>query len=183
MNLGFSEDKFSAKNSTNFAGGFTLIELVLVITLLAISAGVSSDIIISLIRSYNKTQITNELEQSANFVYLKIEKELRNSIDITEPASGSSSDTLSFTDSDGITTITYSLSSNQITRDGVPITDVSATGGGVSVACPGNCFTMVNTNPDVLRISMVFSNPSAVGGTLFSGSVTLDDTIVLRGSY
>ncbi|KKS60297.1 MAG: hypothetical protein UV25_C0010G0024 [candidate division WWE3 bacterium GW2011_GWB1_42_41] len=52
--------------------GFTLVELLVVIALLGISIGVTSDILVSLVRSYNKTQIKNEVEQQANFVVTRI---------------------------------------------------------------------------------------------------------------
>lgn len=75
----------SASSKTGSAG-FTLVELLLVVSLLAISAGVTSDIIITLVRSYNKSQVSNEIEQQANFVGLKIEKELRNATRIVVPS-------------------------------------------------------------------------------------------------
>ena len=61
------------KVNMNAKKGYTLIELMLVIALLALTAGVTGDIIISLVRSYSKTQVANEIEQNAGFVSLKLE--------------------------------------------------------------------------------------------------------------
>jgi len=47
--------------------------------------GLTSDMLISLLRSNTKTQVINEIEQQANFVSLKIEKELRDSVDVKIP--------------------------------------------------------------------------------------------------
>ena len=66
----------------NAQNGFTLIELLLVVGLLALSVGITSDILISLVRSYSKSQVINEIEQNANFVSQKLEKELRNAANI-----------------------------------------------------------------------------------------------------
>ena len=65
--------------------GFTLVEMVLVVGLLAISFGVTSDILISLVRSQTKSRVMNGIEQQANFVSLSIEKELRNAVSVRRP--------------------------------------------------------------------------------------------------
>ena len=68
--------------------GFTLIELLLVVGLLALTVGITSDILLSIVRTYNKTQVTNEIEQQANFVSLKLEKEIRNAQTVTLEGGG-----------------------------------------------------------------------------------------------
>ena len=52
----------------NNQSGFTLIEMLIVVVILAIVVGMTSDMLMSLIRSNTKTQVINELEQQANFV-------------------------------------------------------------------------------------------------------------------
>ena len=69
--------------------GFTLIEMLLVVLLLALTVGLTSDMLLSLIRSNTKTQVINEIEQQANFVTLKLEKELRDSMDASTGAQNS----------------------------------------------------------------------------------------------
>lgn len=163
--------------------GFTLIELVLVVALLTIAVGISSDIIISLVRSYNKTQVINELEQSANFVLLKLERELRNATSVTDITASS----ITFTDRSG-GVIIYTLNGDVVERQvggapsTLPLTNNTFEGGGVSVSCPSGCFTLLSSNPQVVRINMTFSYTGR-GDATFEGDVTLDTTIVVRGSY
>src|SRR3990167_7157761 len=77
------------KRDSSAVGGFTLVELLIVVALVIISAGVTSDIILTLIRSYNKTRISNEIEQNGNFVILRLERELRDAsnVDTTQSSS------------------------------------------------------------------------------------------------
>lgn len=169
--------------------GFTLIELVLMIGLLVITAGVSSDIILTLIRSYNKTQISNEIEQNADFVLLKLQKELRNASGIASVPNGQ---TLIFSNAAGAQ-ITYTVNTalGVITRRVgagtiFNLVDTSFVGGGVQVQCgsSGSCFSV--TGGSVVGIDLVFSNISpaaATGRTEFTGTVPVKTTVVIRGSY
>ena len=79
----------SAEGGLPAQAGFTLVELLIVVALVIISAGVTSDIILTLIRSYNKTRISNEIEQNGNFVILRLERELRDAsnVDTTQSSS------------------------------------------------------------------------------------------------
>ncbi len=173
--------------SLSEAGGFTLIELVLVISLLVLSVGISSDIIISLVRSYNKTQVTNEIEQTANFVALKIEQDLRNAVSVSTPSSvGSGSSILEFESTDG-DTVRYQLNNDVVVKivggASSNITDNTVAGGGVSVSCPYGCFTLLNISPVVVRINMSFSQAGTSVNKIFTGSVDIDNTVVIRGTY
>lgn len=171
--------------------GFTLVELLLVVALLAISIGVTSDILVSLIRSYNKTQVTNEVEQQANFVTLKLEKELRSARTITTPPVGTPGNTLTFQRVDGTTT-TYSLNaSGIILRNGANLTS-NAGVGGVSVTCAnntcntsstGSCFTVTGTSPQILTVSMTFRQALATATASYTGCVKYNDTFVIRNTY
>lgn len=175
----------------NSKKGYTLIELMLVIALLALTAGVTGDIIISLIRSYSKTQVANEIEQNANFVSLKLEKELRNAAKVVS-ASGNS---VYFNDSQN-NLICYNLSSGVMQRaldstvgatscnsNYVDLTNNDVVGG-VTVTCPSGCFTQVgvSTKPYVIKLNMNFAQ-SGGSGTSFTGNVLIDNTVVIRGSY
>ncbi|MFA6981670.1 MAG: hypothetical protein WC243_01435 [Patescibacteria group bacterium] len=177
--------------------GFTLIELVLIIGLLVLTAGVSSDIIITLIRSYNKTQITNEIEQSADFVLLKLEREVRDAESVTV-ASGT---TLTFKNADSHTIIYEVVSGAEggmIVRrsDTAPppvgttttyeLTDSSFLGGGMNIICPGNiCFATTVTNGiGVVSVSMDFAQTTrATGKAAFTGTIPVRTTIVVRSMY
>lgn len=169
--------------------GFTLIEMIIVVVLLAVTVGMTSDILMTLIRSNTKTQVLNEIEQQANFVSLKIEKELRDavSVDFYNP------NALSFTTRDG-THVTYKCNNNaeggtvgNITRsvdggDPYPVTSGNSPGG-VDVVCSSDCFSIVSTNPEVVKIKMEFKQAQQGAGLSYSGSAVIDSSIVIRSSY
>ena len=170
--------------------GFTLIELLVVVSLIIIVVGVSGDIVVSLVRSYNKTQITNEVEQNANFVMTKLEKELRNANAVTTVTSTN----LVFTrglPTGSVETITYRIKSDgTITRE--------VTGSGF-----GEVLLINNSSPDGVYLdpgASLFTDETVAGGPTvikinlslrqigtptvqFTQSVNLESTIVVRGSY
>ncbi len=163
--------------------GFTLVELLVVIGLLGISIGVTNDILTSLVRSYSKTQVKNELEQQANFLGLKLEREIRSANDIVTPAGSYSSLTIQKSDN---TTVIYSLSSEvmNITYPGpstFPVTSKTGTGG-VKVECPGGCFTVSGTTPKTVTINITMT-PATGSGATFTGSATINTTVTVRNSY
>lgn len=161
--------------------GFTLIELLLVISLLAISVGLTTDILLSLVRSYGKTQIINDIEQNANFVSVKLEKELRsaNSVNLI------SSDELTIVKD--AETVTYRVQANKIQRKinsgGYADLTKDLEPSGVAVTCPAECFSVSGTSPAIVTYTFVFSQPSSISGTSFNGSVNVRSTVVIRNSY
>lgn len=172
--------------------GFTLIELMLVITLMAISVGVTSDILVTLVRSSNKTQVNNEIEQQSGFVTSKLEKELRNALKIIT-ASGDVN-VLVLKTIDG-RTVTYTvdttagtISRTEVSADGLtsitlPLT-VNATGG-VKVSCPngGKCFTISGVSPQIVSYQIQFDQAQIGAGASYKGSITLTNTVVIRNTY
>ena len=168
-------------------GGFTLVEMLLVVFLLALTMGLTSDMLLSLIRSNTKTQVINEIEQQANFVSLKIEKELRDSVDVKIPGGGTSGNSIELTLRSG-STVNYKLSGNVLERSltgvsgtFIPLTSNSSPGG---VAVSGSpIFTITGTNPKVVKLNMVFNQAQSGAGSTYKGSVKLDTSIVIRSSY
>lgn len=175
--------------------GFTLIELIVVVSLLSIAVGLTGDTLITIIRSFNKTTVKNEIEQSANFVSQKLIKELRNAQAVTQldPADptplqqGDYHNELTFTDADD-NQITYSIISGIVYRDGGSGDEALTENNppyGVNVTCgSGNaCFTMVESSPQVIRISINMSQSGSPASKLFEGSISIEDTIVIRDTY
>ena len=183
--------------SSNAQKGFTLVELILVIGLLAISVGVTNDVLISLIRVNSKTQIINEIEQQANFVSLKIEKELRNARNAAVSEEGTR---LSFETRDGneIEYKVYNADTGGIIKriEGGEEFDLTWDGkegegtgvGGVLVTCALSgsdpiCFTVTGTSPQIVSISMTFSQSQTTLVASFSGNIDINNSIVIRNTY
>jgi len=172
--------------------GFTLVELLIVVSLVIISAGVSGDIIVSLTRSYNKTQITNEIEQNANFVMLKLEKELKNSVGNVTIQNANKQLNFDVDDGGTVKTVTYEImnagSNGYIQRvfDGTAYTITNNTSNrGVSVNYGSSSFSEVPPldDPTVVRVVLVFEQYGNPASRAFLGNITLENTIVVRGTY
>lgn len=183
-------------NSSSNQRGFTLVELLLVVALVSISVGVTSDILLSLIRSYNKSQVTNEVEQNSNFISQKLTKELRNAkminsiikdnvtISAVAPAFGEG---IVFTDRDN-NQITYRINGGIVSRTfGIGGTasslNVNAIGG-VSASCGSSgCFQILQDAPQVVQISLSMAQGGSSGSKIFEGLIKIEDTIVIRDTY
>lgn len=184
----------------NNSKGFTLVELLLVVALMAVSFGVTSDILVTLMRSFNKSTVINEIEQQAGVVSLMMEKELKNAAVVTERSATSLEfeDTLGrvatyeFDVDSGIGGLyRYPSSGNIDTPEskrsflitGNPILN-PGTVGGVNVSCSGGpCFTVDVGRPTVVRINLVFSQAQANPNSSYSGRVEIHNTIVVRNTY
>ena len=181
--------------------GFTLIEMLLVVTLLAISIGVTGDILITVVRSYNKTNTLNELEQQANFLGLKLEKELRNASSI-DP----SSDTNTLIMVSNGTAVSYDITANNVFRNtggastqdattallantplanlSIPVAPECPSSADTSAACGFNgCFNYQGTTPQRVNICIRIKNANSSDPNVLSGSVLIKNTVVLRNSY
>lgn len=157
--------------------GFTLVELLVVIALLGVSVGVTNDVLISLLRSYTKTQMEIELEQQSNFVGLKLEKEVRGAQRVSTNGSGGtgSSNTIVVERHDG-STVTYTAGSSKITATYPPASAIDMTRD-MNVTCPtGFCFTVSATDPTVVSMNIRFA-PTGVN------SQSLINTITVRDAY
>lgn len=165
--------------------GFTLIEMLLVVLLLALTVGLTSDMLLSLIRSNTKTQVINEIEQQANFVTLKLEKELRDSIDADTGANNSLIITLRSN-----STVTYRLTSSSVLQrqigvgDFVDLTSNSNPGGvRVSSSPPSPCFDVIGNNPKAVVTNLIFKQAQGETGPTYAGEVKIESTITIRGGY
>lgn len=178
--------------------GFTLIELLIVVALVIISAGVTSDIILTLIRSYNKTGISNEIEQNGNFLTLKLERELRDAIYIDTTNTNASklvftivnltggNDIITYevkavsNGSTGVDSVVRTINSGPevlLTNNSTPEGITVKIGGGLNT----NNFTLIGANPTVVKINFEMSQVGS--GNQFTGLTTIRDTIVVRGTY
>jgi hypothetical protein len=157
----------------------------LVIALLSISVGVTGDILLSLVRSFSKTQILTEIEQQSNFVSQKLEKELKSASSVSLPIVDTSGDILIFTTDTG--NVTYELKSGVLLRGPIPITSNEKPGGvQVTCGCPdtSGCFHHEDSSvPKVVSFCLVFKQADTGAMTPFTGDITIKKTVVLRKSY
>jgi prepilin-type N-terminal cleavage/methylation domain-containing protein len=174
----------TTKKTHAISEGFTLVELLVVVALLGITFGVTSDILISLVRSNTKAQIAGGIEQQSNFVSLKLEKDLRNASDVTWTLEesgkiiitrGGTGEQVTYEQKTNADNIGY-IEITDGTKGPYQITDITSPGG-VSVTC-GQCFTVSEGSPKIVSINMVFDAVS--GGAL---PVNFNDTIVIRSTY
>ncbi|MBI2620611.1 type II secretion system protein [candidate division WWE3 bacterium] len=174
--------------------GFTLIEVVVAVALIIIIAGVTGDIVVSIVRSYNKTQITNEIEQNGNFIVSKIEKELKNALAVAEPASvGGQVRKLVFTkEIDGaLVSVVYEIKIDDagigsiFRKEGTgmeyQLTNNDAVSG-VELSVADSYFSLLGQNPSVVKIHMKFRQIGTPSQS-FVGDVDLDAVAVVRGTY
>ncbi len=166
----------------NSQKGFTLLELVIVIGLMALTVGVTGDILLSLVRSYTTTQIETELEQNANFVLLKLEKELRNAESVSEINDSSISFFIKDANNSEVE-VTYAVTGGVVTRQvGAGAQDTltnTSSSNGVLVTC-APCFSRVGTAPpDIIKIAMEFDTKSSN----INAPVTVENTVIVRKSY
>ena len=183
------------KKGSSAVGGFTLIELLIVVALVIISAGVTSDIILTLIRSYNKTRISNEIEQNGNFLTLKLDRELRDAISIDTTQTTSTKLVFTIVNSSGTQdTVTYAVKSvsgvgSVVRSTGSSPTEVLLTnnsspeGIAVEVGDASNPnFKLIGSSPTVVKLNFkMYQVGSPVNQ--FTGQTTIRDTIVVRGTY
>src|SRR3990172_5764494 len=62
--------------------GFTLLELLVVTAILGILIGVASNVFLAVLRSQNKTTITNEVRQNATLLIDLFERDVRSAEDV-----------------------------------------------------------------------------------------------------
>jgi len=170
--------------------GFTLIELLVVVSLIIVVVGVAGDIVVSLVRGYNKTQITNEVEQNANFTMAKLEKELQNAYEVTAIQSDSITFKREKSGVGGIVTtetISYTVESAgsdiyYIARAVDGAAPVAVTNFLVVTASASFADISASASPKVIKIILTMSQ---VGSALpqFTQSTTLESTVIVRGSY
>lgn len=137
--------------------GFTLIEMLVVIAIITIIGTISTQIILSLIRSNNKTNIQNEVRQNGAFVIDYLERDIRSASSVVVP----SATLLQLTQPDG-TVIDYvcaigsSNSNGDITREGQSLVNIDASTGVKINSC---AFTTQNSSPPLVTIDIVITQP------------------------
>lgn len=179
--------------------GFTLVELLISVSLLAIVSLVSVNIITTLLKSSVKAQMAIDIEQASSFVFLKLENDIKKSYNaqvtgstlILSQGSPVSSVTTTYKIASGVAEGCSDDSMNCILLNNTKLTDDTLVNGkptlsAVSVDLANSSFSIVEDalhNPVAVNIKIKFFKPNSSNAKMFNAETTLDTTVVLRGSY
>lgn len=170
--------------------GFTLIEILIVIALMAVLTGVGADLFINSLKAYQKSQIMNQLSQNGNYAMTTILNTARNAKQIS--VDGSSK--LTITDSSGITTIFQILATTTepevgiITKkvgDGEPekITNYDPSSG-INIDTGISSFVLSAGTPKTLTVILKISQaPNTPINRAYDTTITLTNSVIIRGEY
>ncbi len=184
-NGGFTRQNFAKRN----LDGFTLVELLVTFGLILIIGTVGTNIIASILRSYNKAHIINEIEQNGNYALSLMESQIRNAGSVSP--TDTTTQTLTVTPQEG-STITFSITTGAggigvVQRTVEGITEILTNDNlvsGVSVDTTNSQFVISNTTPPSVQIILQLRQaPNAPGRVDYRAETTLQTTVVVRGGY
>ena len=163
--------------------GFTLLELLLVIGIVAIVGVIAADIFVNVTRSYNKAEIITRVQRSGNSVLAQMSSEIRNSRGVISPSPGATGSSLTIEDASG-KQVTFDFSpaaggnNGYVSRNGVAISDSDLSTG---VNITNLSFTVLDTRPLVVGISLSLEQPLGVPGRIdFQAATTMQTSVSLR---
>lgn len=80
--------KTVSKHSIN--SGFTLVEVIMVVGLLAMAVGLTTSMVLSITKSFSKTDASNDIERQANALVSSLESEIQDShyVELVDNATG-----------------------------------------------------------------------------------------------
>lgn len=154
--------------------GFSLLELLIYITILSILVVVISNTFISLSRGNGQSQARSEVNNSIRFATELLRQDLKNASAVIVPASGGSGSTLTLTR--GSVDIIYDVSGGALRRKEGAAAPVNVTNSNISVNAP--TFSRIeNINPVfsatnvTIKINMTFSYNSTSPDWAYSDSL------------
>ena len=170
--------------------GFTLVELLVVVGLMALLAGVGADLFIHSLKAYHKSQIINRLEQNGNYAMSIIANHARNAKEVTvdDPHElftlGQDGEAISFAialrnvGGTDIWVITKTSGGEEVI-----ITNTDSVSG-VEVVEGESSFSLSDDMPPALTINLKLQQaPSAPLRGDYQAEITLSNTVVIRGGY
>ena len=159
--------------------GFTLVELLIVVGLVLIIGTVGTSIITSVLRSYNKAHIINEIEQNGNYALSLMESQIRNARSVY-PTSGTTQ-TLRVTPQEG-EDFTFEIAGG-VVRKGSEILTNNDPNSGVEVVAADSNFTISGTSPQTVTIVLKLRQATSITRIDYQAETTLRTTVVVRGGY
>lgn len=173
----------------NSTRGFTLIEILIAISLVGLIGSVASTTLFNIFQGVSKTEIIKEIKQNGDSALSVMERSIRSAADITSTCDGLPSNTLVVRDVRG-NAATFSCVFNQgsakiASASGTPLTTSFLTGDLVTLgtACPGSlvftCSAPPN-NPKVVTIQFSLTQKSVGASIRDTASSLFKTTISLR---
>ena len=158
--------------------GFTLIEMVLAIAILAASTMVASSMMINGIETYGRVTERRQALRSGRFALMVMRKQLEVIADPANHISSISSSGITFLPTDSTTYSNYSISGNQLSKDGNVLAGSLTNNSAFSFFdAAGNS---TNNAGNVASIQIVLELDTGVSQW---GAVSLVDRIYLRNRY
>lgn len=164
--------------------GFTLIEMLVAVSIVAILSTLSTEVVLSLVRSSNKTAVTNEAKQNGQTILDTFEKDVR-SAKLVSLVSSTDLHLTMLNDS----TVDYVCGSggvrnDYISRGGQIITNDDPDNG-VNVQAGSCVFTVSSSSPPLVKFNFTLTEPKnkaliASGRQEFKITVPFETTISLR---
>ncbi|MCX6783532.1 MAG: type II secretion system protein [candidate division WWE3 bacterium] len=183
------ENKQQTTNNNN--RGFTLVEMLISIAVIAVVGVLGGDILIASVRSYNKSQTINQLTQNGDFALSQMTESLRNASVINQVVTNLTSSSISYVDQFG-NLKTYNMvdgsvscssndngslndNTNQLLNTNISNNPTARLIAGSFVA---------STDLKLVTISMTLGQPCSNGTRIDNtATTTLTTTVVVRGGY
>jgi len=165
--------------------GFTLVELLVVVGLVLIIGTVGTSIITSVLRSYNKAQIINEIEQNGNYVLSLMESQIRNARSVVCDSGGPNCLKVNVTPQGGIA-FSFEIATGTIgvVRKDAEVLTNDDWQTGVDVVISGTSASHFNVSGNKVEIVLQLRQaPNAPGRVDYQAATTLRTTVVVRGGY
>ena len=173
--------------------GFTLVELLVSVTIMLIAVALSADIIISIFKGYNKAQSFNDLEQSSTFLTIKLENDIRtaNNAIITTSTSSDGATLLDLQKSSDNSHICYQIkpTDNIYYKTSADLCDFSIDSNGALLPInlgkkidSTSTFSVLTNSATNTKIAVTYKFVFVGKGTTTS-ETTISNTIVMRGAY
>ena len=166
--------KFNSRHKIEKNRGFSLLELLIYVTILSILVVIISNVVITLSKGRGQSQAKSEVNSSIRFATELLKQDIKNASAITTPSLGTPTSTMTLTRA-GVT-IVYDVSAGVLRRKLGAATPDNLTTSDISVSAP--TFTRIeNTNAffsatDVsIKINMTFSYNSTSPDWSYSDSL------------
>jgi len=166
--------------------GFTLIELLVVVAILGVLAVTSSQIVVSVLRSQNKSAVENEVKQNGDLLINKFERDVRNAQRINPPAPGNTTTSITLQLVGTAGTIGWRCTATQIQRqvNAGPWQDVVNTDPRTGVRRDGTCsFRTTSLEPHLVTFEFrLRQGDLAPNRSEFKISVPFRTSVGVRGT-